>query len=84
MYRACSHYFSTSLRITWRRASSRFIEIFSPDWRTTSRSGPISPKKTILALEITNPLGLGPGAGPKSVYSTQGGSGSPHRKTSLG
>lgn len=73
-----------SAHITCRRVSSPFIETFSLDWRTMSRSGPISPERTILASETKNPRGPNPGATPKSVYSTQGGSNSPHRKTSLG
>ena len=70
--------------ITSRRASSPFIGTFSLDWRTTNRSGLISPGRTSLASETTNPHGPNPEAAPKSVHSTRGGSNSPHRKTSLG
>jgi len=73
-----------SAHITCRRASSPFIETFSLDWRTTSRSGLISLKRNILASETKNPHGPNPGVTPKSVYSTQGGSDSPRQKTSLG
>lgn len=73
-----------SVYITSRRASSPFIGTFSLDWRTTSRSGLISPRRTSLVSETTNPHGPNPEAALKSARSTQGGSNSPHRKTSLG
>ena len=73
-----------SAYITPRRASSPFIGTFSLDWRTTSRSGLISPRRTSLTSETTNPRGPNPEAALKSVRSTRGGSNSPHRKTFLG
>ena len=77
-------FFDWSTWMTCHRASSPSIKIFSLDWRTMSRSGLRFPKTASLVSETTNPHGPNPKAAPKSVYSTQGGLTSPHRKISLG
>ena len=77
-------FLNRSTYITCCRASSPFIETFSLGWRTMNHGGLISPKRTFLASEIRNPHGPNQRAAPESVCSIQGGSDSPHRKTSPG